>query len=178
MSDSMVRVRVQVTSAGLVVNTKKDLKRTMRQAGSLVALATRRLLRASSSGGRVYYGSGGSSRYKSGYVSGRHVASLPGAAPNSQTGTLARSIKVRPFRSGEGVAVRESAFYALFLAAGARGGGGVKGARNKRGGVAGVRDLAPRPSLTTALAQNKPRIDALIRAAVDRDIGWVRTRAT
>jgi hypothetical protein len=174
-----VTLRVTIPSVVLAYD-KKLLKQTLRVAGNEVAAQTRRLIRASAGGGRVYYGSGGSSGYRGGYRSGRYAASSPGQAPVSVTGTLLKSIKVRPFASGEGVAIREGAFYALFLAAGARGGigsgkAGVKGQRNKRSRV-GARVLAPRPSLSTALAMREASLGNRIAAAAVAGVRMQRSK--
>jgi hypothetical protein len=173
-------LKIAVPSVALVYD-KKVLRQTMRVAGNEVAAATRRLIRSSVGGGKVYYGSGGSSAYRGGYRPGRYTASAAGGAPVSVTGTLLRSIKVRPFKSGEGVTVREAAFYALFLERGARGGvgsgkAGVKGKRNKRGPV-GSRVLLPRPSLTTALATRQASLEGRVGAAALAGIRMQRLRA-
>jgi hypothetical protein len=64
--------------------------------------------------------------------------------PASWTGQLAGSISTRVFRGGDGVLIRDTAYYARFLETGAKGGigsgrKGAKGRRNarqRRGGVA------------------------------------------
>jgi hypothetical protein len=175
----MPSLRVTVPAVALVYD-KKILKQTLRVAGNEVAAATKQLIRKSAGGGKVYYGSGGSSGYRGGYKRGRYTASGPGQAPVSVTGTLLKSIKVRPFKSGEGVAVREGAFYALFLSAGAVGGvgsgkAGVKGRRNKRG-VVGSRVLKPRPSLATALAARQGALTGRIEAAAVAGIRMQRAK--
>lgn len=171
----MVNLRVTVPAVALVYD-KKILKQTLRVAGQEVAAATKRLIRSNAGGGRIYYGSGGSSAaYRGGYKSGRYTASSPGQAPVSVTGTLLKSIKVRPFKSGEGVAILEGVFYALFLSAGARGGigsgkAGVKGRRNKKRLIFGTRVLLPRPSLETALKQRQAGLESRIVTAATAGI--------
>jgi len=173
-------LKITVPTVALVYD-KKILKQTLRVAGNEVAGATRQLIRKSVGGGRIYYGAGGSAaKYRGGYKSGKYIASAPGQAPVSVTGTLLRSIKVRPFKNGEGVAVRESAFYALFLSVGARGGVGsgkfgVKGRRNKRG-IVGSRVLKPRPSLTTALAARQTSLASRVEAAAVAGIRMQRVK--
>ena len=54
----------------------------------------------------------------------RSRPSRPGDPPNQKFGKLARSIKARAWRDGEGVSIRASEYYALFLSLGAKGGGG------------------------------------------------------
>lgn len=194
----MINLRIKVSS-GSIVYDKKNLKSVLRKAANEVAGGTRALLRTNAGGGRVYRGSGGSSKYR-GYKKGHYTASAPGAPPSRVTGTLAGSVKVIMFRSGEGVAIRERAFYALFLAAGAQGGIGSgnrtgstlstrkanpNAAINKFGSrrnvykrgklvtIAGSRVLAPRPSSAAALAARAASIDTRLKAAVNQDIHWV-----
>ena len=177
----MPTLRVTVPAVALVYD-KKILKQTLRVAGNEVAAATRRLIRSSVGGGRVYYGSGGSSAaYRGGYKSGRYTASSAGQAPVSVTGTLLKSIKVRPSKTGDSVTVREGAFYALFLAVGAQGGvgsgkAGVKGKRNKRG-IVGTRVMQARPSLTTALLQRQAGLASRIEAAAVAGVRLQRIKA-
>ena len=185
---AIARLNVQVNGLGVVTYDKRELKKLLRRGGAEVAAAARKLIRQASGGGRFYRGPGGSAaRYRGGYKPGGHQASAAGQAPVSVTGTLERSIKVRPFRSGEGVAVRETAFYALFLQAGAKGGvgsgrKGVKGTRNKRSAAAAsrsgkVRILQPRPSLTAALEQRQKSLGDRIRAQIVDDVTFRRMKA-
>lgn len=168
-----VRIRVSAPSYRFVYG-KRELRKTLRQAGQEVAQTARRLIRESPASGRTYYGTGGAA-YRGGYRKGRYTASAPGEAPRSVTGTLLRSIKVRPFRSGDGVAIRDAAFYALFLQAGAVGGGRKKGIKGRKGADTGRR-LDPRPFLTTALALRQGNLTPRLEAAVQRDIQFVRQR--
>ncbi|QHC35355.1 hypothetical protein [Komagataeibacter xylinus] len=182
-------IQMKVTlSADALVFDKKALSRTFRQAGNEVAATARTLLRQSSGGGRLYYGPGGSAAsYRGGYKAGKYQASSPGQIPAKVTGTLARSIKVRPFRSGEGVAIRDTAFYALFLEAGAHGGGrsssGGSGGRGTKGGqitgrtyqrgrhgIGKSRVLTARPFLEVALAQREASLGPRIRRAIQQGI--------
>lgn len=175
---SAVPIRVSAPSAKFTYD-KKALRQTMRAAGAEVAQAARAQLRSSQGTGRVYYGSGGSSSYRGGYKSGRYQASAAGQAPVRVTGTLARSIKVRPFKSGEGVAIRDTAFYALFLEAGAQGGGrksaGGKRISRKQQARTG-RVLEPRQFLTSALEGRRADLRKRIEDSVQRDIGFVRVK--
>ncbi|WP_424139896.1 HK97 gp10 family phage protein [Roseomonas chloroacetimidivorans] len=174
----MIRLQVSAPSYQFVYS-KKNLRKTLRQAGNEVAKAARALIRSSAGTGRTYYGTGGSSQYRGGYKSMRYQASAPGEAPVNVTGTLARSIKVRPFKSGEGVAVRDTAFYALFLQAGASGGGRmVRGGKRVRGkaGAATGRDLQPRQFLTKALDQVESGLRGRIEASLRDDVAMVRVK--
>ncbi len=150
---------------------KRHLRAVLMQAGREVATAARRLIRTSPGTGRLYRGPGGSAKYRGGYAAGAHRASAPGQPPASETGTLARSIGVRAFASGEGVRVTDSVFYALFLQAGAHGGGRLGRVGNKRRGKAGIgtaRTLEPRPFLTTALETAEGALaPRLLRAATE-----------
>jgi hypothetical protein len=165
-----VRLQVRVTSSGLIYNTKKSLRATMRRAGAEVKAAAVRKLRKSVGGGRVYYLRGSSGGR------GRYTASAPGQPPTSITGRLAKSIKVYPFKSGEGVAIRDTQFYALFLEEGAKGGGGKKRNRNRRGKPSSVRQLLSRPFLTAALQEREASIGRRIYSAVVQDIAFKRQK--
>jgi len=170
-----------------LVYTKKRMRKLMRQAGQEVAGLARALIRRAAGGGRTYGGSGGSKFvYKrSGksvsrpYKAGAYTASAPGQPPVNVTGTLLRGIIVRPFKSGDGVAVRDRTFYALFLEAGARGGGRKKrgGQRVKgKAGAASARVLQPRPFLSTALARRERSLGERVRAAIIDDIEFRRIK--
>lgn len=156
----MIGLKVTVAAAHLEVD-KRALRRVIRAAGAEIRNTARQMVSGAGSG-RVYRGPGGSAAsYRGGYVKGRFQASSPGSPPARVTGTLARSFKLSLFRSGEGVAIRDTAFYALFLQAGAKGGGrsfrtGHSGARHYLRGGAAVgknRVLEPRPFLSRALEQ-------------------------
>lgn len=182
MSGSAFRLKVTVPSVALVYD-KKILKQTLRVAGQEVAATTRTLLRSTSGSGRTYRGPGGSAAaYRGGYVKKRYKASSPGQAPVRVTGTLAKSLKVYTFKNGEGVAVRERAFYALFLAKGAKGGGGQKGTANKRSrgrlrALVGSRVLLARPSLETAMARQSAGLMSRVQAAASAGVKMERMRA-
>ncbi|MFC0407921.1 hypothetical protein [Roseomonas elaeocarpi] len=158
---------------------KKNLRKVMRAAGAEVAQTARTLIRSSPASGRTYRGIGGSAQYRGGYKAGAYQASAPGEAPANVTGTLLRSIKVRPFKSGQGVAIRDAAFYALFLQAGATGGGRKaqdgKRVRGKAGTDTG-RSLEPRPFLTAALEQRRASLGERIENSLHNDIALVRVK--
>ena len=163
----MIRMEVSLTAGATLTLEKKALRRTMRQAGGEVAKEARSLIKQTSGGGKLYYISGGSYR-----------ASAAGSAPVKVTGALLRGIKVRVFKSGQGVAIRDTAFYAVMLEAGAKGGGrrGGKGVRNKRGLACTARVLAPRPFLSVALAKTQADIGPRIRAAIVEGIAFRKDR--
>jgi hypothetical protein len=159
-------MRLQITvGAGYLAYEKVKLRAVMRAAGAEVATRARSLIR--------------------GGVKGR--TSVPGGPPVSRTGTLAASIKVRPSQSGESVTIRDSAYYALFLESGARGGGGDARPQNlhrtrtgrtrmKKSAINKDRILLPRPFLSTALDQAESAgLAARIGASIGQDIKFVRT---
>ena len=177
----MAGLKITVPTYALVYE-KKLLKKTLQSAGAEVAAVARALIRRSQGGGRKY---------------GKHTASAPGQPPASLSGELAASIKVRPWRSGEGVTIRDTQFYALFLEAGARGGGGntrdkanilLAGEKNWRGkvlrtknrmkksAISQTRVLAPRPFLTAALEQRQQSISDRVRAAIIDDVKFKRLK--
>jgi hypothetical protein len=193
----VARLKITVPAIALVYD-KKVLRQTLRTAGSEVAAGARRLIRSSAGGGKVYYGSGGgaSAAFRGGYKKGRYRASTAGQAPVSVTGTLLRSIKVRPFKSGEGVTVRDTAYYALALEVGARGGGGNRFGGNlipagtilkngrvlghnrlKSGAIAKNRILARRPFLTAALAMRESDLTQRVGAAATAGVRMQRLTA-
>ena len=169
----MIKLDVAVSGAALFVFEKRALKKLMRQAGAEVAATARSLIRRSAGGGRVYIRDGR-----------RYQASQPGAAPVKLSGSLLRGIKVSPFRSGEGVAVRDAEFYALFLEGGAKGGGKGMASRNKAGSGRGKsrtavttnRVLLPRPFLSAALASRQASLGQRIRDAIVHDIEFRRVK--
>lgn len=168
----MMRMKVQVTSASLAVN-KKHLKKVMRQAGNEVAAVARGKIRRTAGGGRIYSG---------------HKASAPGEPPTLLSGELARSIVVKVFKSGEGVAIRSRMFYSLFLEKGAKGGGNVRGAELKAAKSGKLRQtratkrrstrvLEPRPFLDAALQEKAADIGPRIRDAIINGIEFRKARA-
>jgi hypothetical protein len=191
----VIRLKIAL-HAGVFVYDKKLLKQMLRKAGQEVAAGARKRIRAKIGGGRVYGGSGGSAQYR-GYKKGKYGASLAGGSPVNVTGTLARSIKVIAFKSGEGVAIRDMMFYGLFLEAGAEGGigsGGGKSTRStrkadggkvnrsgqrnsytKKGvrvGLVGSRVVKPRPFLSVELDADAASIGDRLMVAVTKGIGW------
>lgn len=173
----MIRLRVDIPLGLGLVYTRKRMRQLMRRAGAEVAAIARTLIRRSQGGGKTYRGSG-SSKYRP-YRPGAYTASAPGQPPVNVTSTLLRGIVVRPYKSGDGVAVRDRTFYALFLEAGARGGG-----RKRRGGkrvegqagIAKARVLQSRPFLSTALTQREASLSERIRAAIVDDIEFRRVK--
>jgi hypothetical protein len=143
----------------------RQVRAVLRSAGSEIAALARRKVRQSAGSGRVYYGRGR-----------RHLASLPGQPPASWTGQLANSISTKVFRAGDGVLIRDTAYYARFLETGAKGGigsghKGAKGRRNtrrRRGGVlsVGKRVLLPRPFLSAAFDERKDSIGERVQRAI------------
>ena len=98
----MAMMQITVPSGWTVVAGNKQVRSVLLAAGNEVAAAARAMIRSGA----------------------RKNRSKPGEPPHSQSGKLARSIRARAWRDGEGVTVRASEYYALFLSLGARGGGG------------------------------------------------------
>jgi hypothetical protein len=176
----MIALQIEIPQRYRTTFDKKNVTAVLRAAGAEIASVARRKIRQAVGGGRVYYGKG----------RGRHQASLPGQPPANWSGGLASSIRARPFKNGDGVLIRDAAFYALFLEAGARGGigsgkRGVRGRRNaaqRRGGIRAVfpvgnRVLAPRPFLSAALADRSASLMPRIKDAVVKDIKFQRVSA-
>lgn len=182
----MIRLDVKVSSGALMFD-KAHLRAVLRGAGSEIGAVARSLVSSAVGTGRVYSKPGG----------GTYRASAPGEVPVSRTGVLAGSFRTSTFRSGEGVAIRSSGrkakrsdFYALFLEAGAHGGG--RRWRNKpgathnaphsrvylRGGgnIGTTRRLEPRPFLSRALASRAVSISRRITVAVNQGLTFVRVK--
>ena len=158
----MIKLQIKASS-GVLVYEKKRLKKIMRAAGGEVASVARALIRRKMA-----------ERRKGGIT-----GSTPGEPPAVRTGALLRGITVRPYKSGEGVAIRDRQFYALFLEEGAKGGGrqGGKGVRNKRGKAMTARILQPRPFLSTALESRQESVGQRIRDSIVQDIAFRRVKA-
>ena len=101
----MALLKISVPPGWTVVAGKQQLRSVMLAAGNEVAAKARAMIRSGS----------------------RKGPSKPGEPPHSVSGELARSIRARVWKDGEGVTVRASEFYALFLSLGAKGGGGDTG---------------------------------------------------
>jgi hypothetical protein len=145
----------------------RKVRAVLRSAGSEIAALARRRVRQSTGTGKTYYGA----------EKGKHRASLPGQPPASWTGQLASSISTRVFGGGDGVLIRDTAFYARFLETGAKGGigsgrKGAKGGRNARQRRSatvlpvGKRVLLPRPFLSAAYDERKDSIGERVQRAI------------
>jgi hypothetical protein len=158
------KIQITVPSYAFVYD-KSQLRKVMRAAGAEVASVARALIR-------------------------RATQSVPGGPPMNRTGVLARSLKVKSTKSGEGVTVRDAAFYALFLEAGAKGGGGSTVAANmlpigpkrskprmKASAVNKTRVLLPHPFLSTALEMREDSIADRVRDAVQSGLKFQRIKA-
>ena len=169
---SLTRFEVRVdTPAAVLALDKARVRKVMRAAGAEVLAAAKAAMRAS--------GGGKAARR----LAGGRRASRPGEAPAVASGALLRSLRLKPSKDGLGVIIRASEFYALFLEAGAQGGGGVKGQRNRynsrtrqRLSLVGRRVLAPRPFLSTALDSRAASLTQRIAAAVDTGVTFKRIK--
>lgn len=165
---------------GEITLDKKEMKALMRAAGNDVARKTRRLISAGSGGGRTYRGGGGA-RYRGTYRAGAYRASSPGEPPVSVTGTLRNSLKTYVWPDGNGFAVRERAFYSLFLESGARGGGNpgrnrAQARRHRARSVFTTRVLEPRPHLDRVIEQETANLDRRVRTAFEQGLKWRETK--
>jgi len=140
----MALLKITVPPGYTIIAGKTQLKAVLRGVGGEVVARARALIRAGS----------------------RKHPSAPGEPPRSVSGKLARSIRARVWKDADGVTIRASEFYALFLSLGARGGGGdtskvgnfIPGGliglrRMKRSAISRKRILLPRPFLGPALDQ-------------------------
>lgn len=183
----MSGLKLSVTSWGEVALDKRELRNLMRSAGNDVRNKTARMLAASQGSGRAYRGGGGAA-YRGQYVARAYHASAPGEPPVAVSGTLRGSLRTYVYPTGEGFAVRERAFYAVFLEGGARGGGNPFGSRGASGGVPGrhrrhrargkytARVLAPRPALARVMAEQGPDLDRRVRVALAQALTWKQTK--
>lgn len=170
----MIGLQIEIPQKYRLAFDKKLTRKTLRAAASEIAAVARRKVRRAVGTGRVYYGKGG-----------RHVASAPGEPPVSWSGDLANSIKVRPLKTGDGMLIKDTEFYSLFLEVGARGGvssgiKGVKGRRNPRkkgASPVGSRVLEPRPFLSAALEERQASIGSRVKAAILQDVQFRRISA-
>lgn len=108
--------------------------------------------------------------------------------PASPTDTLRASLKSYVYATGEGFAVRARQFYALFLEAGAKGGGNpgaraVKPVNRRTGrhmrakGVYTKRVLEPRPFLDRVMSDQAGELNRRVRKALENALTWKETKA-
>lgn len=161
----MATLQIRVESATLLYD-KKHLRQTLRTAGSEVAAAARKLIRSSPAVGAVYRG-----KYR-----GRQ-ASAPGSAPRSLSGLLARSVKLKAIAKGDGISIRDVAWYALALEVGAaRYPAGFKRIHRTRTAAPHGMRMQPRPYLSVALDQRAPTLLPRIQQALRDDIKLVKQK--
>jgi hypothetical protein len=176
-------LKLSITSWGEVALDKRELKALMRSAGTDIKTKTARLISQTAGTGRVYRGGGGSA-YRGSYRRGSYAASAPGQPPVMVTGTLRQSLHVYPYAEGDGFAVRERAFYALFLEAGAHGGGNpgphatraARGRKHRARGRYQARVLEVRPSLDRVMTEQEPALEKRVRTAFDKGLTWRGTK--
>jgi hypothetical protein len=178
-------LKLTVTNWGEVALDKREMKNLMRSAAGDIKSKTARLISQTTGSGRTYRGGGGSA-YRGTYRAGSYRASAAGDPPVMVSGTLRQSLKAYPYPSGEGFAVRERAFYALFLEAGATGGGNPGGGRSgqqrraqarryRARSVFTARVLAPRPHLDRVMEQEEPNLERRVRQALTDGLKWRET---
>jgi hypothetical protein len=179
----MSQLKLAITSWGAVALDKKELRALMRSAGNDIKTKTTRLINRSTGSGRTYRGGGGSA-YRGNYRPGAYRASAPGEPPVRISGTLRSSLRTYVYPEGTGFAVRERAFYALFLEAGARGGGNPGGGarqrvlarRHRARSVFTSRVLLPRPHLDRVMEQEEANLERRVRKAFDDGLTWRQTK--
>ena len=172
----MSDLKLTVTNWGEVMLDKREVNNLMRSAGNDVRSKTRALIARGEGSGRIYDVPG----------FGRYRASAPGAPPARRSGALQASLKTYVLKQTTGFAVRAREYYALFLEAGAKGGGnpGARGAgvnqrtgRRKRArGIYTRRVLEPRPFLDKVMAQEAPNIERRVREALTKALKWKETK--
>lgn len=172
----MSALKLTVTSWGEVMLDKREVNNLMRSAGNDVKNKTARLINQSDGGGRSYFAPGGA----------HYRASSPGSPPVRRTGMLRGSLKTYVLKQSTGFAVRAREYYALFLEAGAKGGGnpGTRGGalnprtgRRKRArGMYTKRVMEPRPFLDRVMAQEAPALERRVREALTKAMKWKQTK--
>jgi hypothetical protein len=177
-----MNLQMRVSSWGIFAFDTRAKNALLRSAANDIASKTRRLVSKGSGSGRLYRGGGGSA-YRGSYRPGHYRASAPGEPPVAVTGTLKGSLKGYVFKDGDGFAVRERAFYALFLEAGARGGrpgsraSRAAGRRQRRKQAAtSARVLEPRPSLDVVMSQEARNLESRLGKALEQGLTWRQTR--
>jgi hypothetical protein len=182
----MSALKLEVTSWGVVMLDKKQVRAVMRAAGNDIRSKTARLVNKTQGSGRQYYGGGGAA-YRGEYRPGRYRASAPGSPPVRVSGTLRGSLKTYLYPSGEGFAVRERIFYALWQETGASGGGNPgkrallpinrrTGKRKRAKGVYTRRVLAPRPAIASVIASEAANLNRRVEAALLQGMTWKQTK--
>jgi len=155
--DSRIEI---VVPAYAIEFAKVNLAKSLRVAGRDVVVLARQKIRSAVGGGRLYYGPGGSIKYRGGAKTGRYRASAPGQAPVNLTGETARSLRVRS--AGKlSVRVIDAAFQAKILEAGAQDSNRV---------------MAPRPFMSSALTELAPGISRRLADAAIRDMVMERLK--
>jgi hypothetical protein len=178
-------LKLTVTSWGEVALDPKPMRALMRAAGNDVRSKTARLINKSQGSGR-HYPAHPATPYRG--AAPAYRASAPGQPPAAPTNALRGSLRTYVYKSGEGFAVRARQFYALFLEAGAKGGGNRFGGRanaaaaNRAGGrrkrargVYTARVLEPRPFLDRVMDQEAPNITRRLREAFAKSLTWKQT---
>jgi hypothetical protein len=167
-------LQLRITSWGQIELDKLEMRAVMRAAGNEIKQKTQRLISNTAGSGRSYRGD--------------YRASAPGNPPILWSGALRSSLRTYAFRSGEGFAVREREFYALFLEAGAQGGGGFRGgssrqrylarkrARRRGGAPTSRRILLKRPALNRVMDEEAPNLNRRIDAALKNGLKWRQTK--
>lgn len=179
----MSDLKLTVSSWGEIKLDTREMSKLMRAAGNEVKSKTAALINKTQGGGRLTH-------YR-GDKGGTYRASTPGNPPVRASGALRASLRAYAFKSGEGFAVRARQFYALFLEAGAKGGGNQFGgrvaasaawrARTNRRRARGrytQRVLEPRPFLDRVMNEQAPDITRRMRLAFEKALTWKQTKGS
>jgi len=152
----MVNIILKVPKYALEPAFKKELKKVMRQAGQEIAADARALIRSGN----------------------KKLVSQSGQPPISKTGKLANSIKLTSKGNGLKVVISDTAPYALFLEAGATGGGNrtKRAGRSKRGAATTQRVLEPRPFISVAAESNRSSLERRIAEALNKGVDLKKVR--
>jgi hypothetical protein len=180
----MSDLKLTVSHWGEVALDKRELRKLMRSAGNDIKTKTARLINKAEGGGR-HYSAHAATKYRP--AAPAYTASTPGSPPAAPTNTLRASLKNYVYPTGEGFAVRARQFYALFLEAGAKGGGnpGARAVRpiNRRTGrhmrakgVYTTRVLEARPFLDRVMAEQAGELNRRVKLAIDKSLTWKETK--
>jgi hypothetical protein len=177
----MPYLTVEFSGLQIIEFDKKALRKVLSAAGSEIASLAKRNIRRAAGGGRTYYNSGGNKYHP--YKTGKYTASAPGSAPVDVTGDLIKSIRSSAFRKGDGVEIRDYAFYSAALEYGAQGGGrrgrkGQQGTRDRKRNTVTSRILKPRPFLLPALDERRSSIEARIAKAIEQGIDFRKEKVS
>lgn len=150
-----MKLKIKVPTYALATEYKKELRKVMRQAGNEIVRDAKALVRSGN----------------------KNTVSIPGQPPISKTGALASAIKLSARNNGLKLIISDP-MPALFLEAGAKGGGNrSKGkGRNKKEQLGTKRVLEPRPFISVAAESNISSLEKRIATALRNGIDLKKVR--